>query len=213
MIGALSVPSAALLGACGGSRTESPSAGAKCTLYPAETEGPFYVNLDLVRTNITEGKQGLPLALAIRVMSSTSCKPLANVAVDIWHCDAGGVYSGYPGQLGGTDTTGQKFLRGTQLTDALGRAQFDTIYPGWYPGRTTHIHFKVHTSSTSEATSQLYFPEDVTSLVYQSAPYVSHGQKDTTNVGDSVTQGNVPPLLVLQKNATGYAATLDVAVA
>ncbi|MFO0572067.1 MAG: hypothetical protein U0263_40970 [Polyangiaceae bacterium] len=99
------------------------------------------------------------------------------------------------------------------MTGSDGRVEFHTIYPGWYPGRTTHIHFKVHTSSTTAATSQLYFPEDVTSDVYAEAPYAAHGPKDTSNALDGVNAGVVPPLLEVTKTATGYAGTLTVTVA
>ena len=116
------------------------TAGAACKVYPQETEGPYYLDLDLLRSDITEGRAGTPLALVMQVVSATTCAPLKGVAVDVWHCDAAGVYSGYSGQLGGADTRGQTFLRGTQLTGDDGRVRFDTIYPGWYPGRTTHVY-------------------------------------------------------------------------
>jgi protocatechuate 3,4-dioxygenase beta subunit len=216
-----SVTAATVFGACGGSseNASSPSGGsggagpAACTVYPQQTQGPFYLDLSLLRSDITEGKPGSPLALSIRVVRADTCAPLVGVAVDVWHCDASGIYSGYPGQLGGLDTSGQKFLRGTQVTDADGRVAFTTLYPGWYPGRTTHIHFKIHVSASAEATSQLYFPEDVTAAAYAVAPYSAHGPKDTTNVADSVNQGHVPPLASLDKTQAGYQATLTVAVA
>src|SRR5258706_4099121 len=117
----------------GGSGGTSPggggTGGASCTVYPEETEGPFYLNGDLVRSDITEGKPGTPFVLTIVVQSEANCAPLKNVAVDIWQCDAGGVYSGYPNQLGGVDTTGQKFLRGTQVTGDNGTVTFQSIYP------------------------------------------------------------------------------------
>jgi protocatechuate 3,4-dioxygenase beta subunit len=182
-------------------------------LYPQQTEGPFFLDDDLVRSDVTDGKPGTPLVLIVIVQSAAGCTPIAEAAVDIWQCDAGGVYSGFPGQLGGLDTTGQTFLRGTQLTDADGRVQFHTIYPGWYPGRTTHIHFKVRPTPTTEATSQLYFPEAITSDVYTTTPYSARGQKDTSNAADGVNQGYVPPLLAITKTATGYDGTLTITVA
>jgi len=186
--------------------------GATCQVYPQQTEGPFYLDLDTLRADITEGRPGLPLELELSILGAT-CEPLANATVDVWHCDVDGIYSGYPGQLGGLDTSGQKFFRGSQVTGTDGKVTFRTVYPGWYPGRTTHIHFKVHPTSTTEATSQMYFPEDVTAEVYASAPYVAHGQKDTTNTSDGVNQGHVPPLLSLEKTANGYRGTLTIVVA
>lgn len=184
-----------------------------CTLYPRQAEGPFYLDLDSIRQDITEDKAGLAMSLIVRVQDE-ACTPLKDLAVDVWHCDAAGVYSGFEGQLGGLDTTGMTFLRGTQLTDADGAAEFTTIYPGWYPGRTTHIHFKVHTSSTMEATSQIYFPEDVTSEVYGSAPYDVRGPKDTANDADGIAVANPAPLAEVSGDAaSGYVATIVVTVA
>jgi hypothetical protein len=187
--------------------------GNVCTVYPQQTEGPYYLDLDLLRRNITEGKPGTPLRVAVHVQDE-SCAPLKDVPVDLWHCDADGVYSGFPGQVGGLDTSGEIFLRGTQVTDADGIAEFDSIYPGWYPGRTTHIHFKVHTSSITEATSQLYFPEQVTAAIYATPPYAVRGQKDTPNDLDGVTGGALPPLAMISGGpAWSYVATIVVTVA
>jgi hypothetical protein len=184
-----------------------------CTLYPQQAAGPFYLDLDQLRTDITEGKAGAPLRVVVQVQTE-ACAPLKDLAVDLWQCDAEGVYSGFPGQLGGLDTTGETFLRGTQVTGADGIAQFDSIYPGWYPGRTTHIHFKVHMSSTTEATSQLYFPEDVNTEIYAMPPYDVRGQKDTPNDLDGVAGGALPPLAMVTGDAIeGYVATIVVTVA
>jgi protocatechuate 3,4-dioxygenase beta subunit len=184
-----------------------------CTLYPQQTEGPYYLDADLVRTDITEGRPGTHMDLEIRVLSADGCTPVSGVAVDVWQCDSFGVYSGYPGQLGGVDTTGQTFMRGTQLTDAQGYAKFVTTYPGWYPGRTTHIHFKVHPTESTEVTSQLYFPEDVTSAVYDTAPYDERGQKDTSNAQDGTAQQGSPPLMAVSETASGYLGELVVTIA
>lgn len=197
----------------GGGRTGS-GTGTACTLYPQQMEGPFYLDLALLRRDITEGRPGAPLTLSLQVLNASSCAALAGLLVDVWHCDAAGVYSGYAGQVGGVDTRGRKFLRGSQVTDAEGRVTFETIYPGWYPGRTTHIHFKVHLGSTSEATSQLYFPEEVTSAVYAVAPYAAHGQKDTSNASDGVARSALPPLAtVTPRSSGGYIAALVIGVA
>lgn len=193
-------------GVAGGSGT--------CTVYPQETEGPFYQDLDLLRSDIREDRTGTELQLEITVIRASDCTPLQQVVVDIWQCDADGVYSGFTGQLGGLDTTGMKWLRGTQITNADGIVNFITIYPGWYPGRTTHIHFKVHFTPTSESISQMYFPEDLTSEVYAVAPYLAHGPKDTTNDADAFAHaGGFPGLLTIAPSTNGYAAKLTIAVA
>jgi protocatechuate 3,4-dioxygenase beta subunit len=202
------------LGGCGGSRASAAADASACTLYPRQTEGPYYLDLDRLRRDITGGRPGLPLALDLRIVSAATCAALADVVVDVWHCDAAGLYSGYPGQLGGADTRGETFLRGSQVSDAGGRVRFDTIYPGWYPGRTTHVHFKVHVGATREATSQLYFPEALTAAVYARAPYAARGQKDTSNATDAVARsGGLPPLAVPSAQGSGYVAAMTIAVA
>ncbi len=182
-----------------------------CSLYPQQTQGPFYVPNQLVRSDVTEDRAGVPLALELEIVDP-KCSPIAGLAVEIWHCDAAGLYSGFPKQLGGVDTSGQTFLRGAQITGTDGLARFDTLYPGWYPGRSTHIHFKVRVSPNLEATSQLYFPEDVTALVYESAPYDARGQKDTSNVADAVNRG-AAPLATVTPLPGGYLARLRVTIA
>jgi protocatechuate 3,4-dioxygenase beta subunit len=141
-------------------------------------------------------KTGAPLHLTITVLD-INCNPVANMLVDIWHCDKDGVYSGYPGQLGGLNTTGQDFLRGTQMTDAAGMVTFDTIYPGWYPGRTTHIHFLTRIDSMKYVTSQFAFTETHSSDVYTTDLYKERGQKDTTNESDGVFNNAAPTYLML----------------
>ncbi|HET7485820.1 MAG TPA: intradiol ring-cleavage dioxygenase [Solirubrobacterales bacterium] len=136
-----------VLYACGtdGNKVARLTAGATtrpdCVLTPEQEEGPFYIDLAQVRRDIVENRPGVPLALALTVVDSNTCKPIRDAAVDVWHCDALGVYSGEPSE----GSAGKTFLRGTQLTDGNGLAEFATIYPGQYPGRTTHIHVKVHT--------------------------------------------------------------------
>jgi protocatechuate 3,4-dioxygenase beta subunit len=128
-----------------------------CVLTPELTEGPYYLPLNLVREDITEGKPGVPLRLRLAVVDVASdCAPLADAAVDVWHCDAQGYYSGVSGNPGGggdpeagAGAEAGTFLRGIQLTSEDGLAEFDTIYPGWYSGRTVHIHLKVHIGGTS----------------------------------------------------------------
>ena len=131
-----------------------------CTLTPELTEGPFYFDADQVRSDIRDGREGTTLRLALRVRDSR-CEPVANAVVDIWHCDAGGAYS----------EQGHPFLRGVQTTDRDGIAEFTTIYPGWYSGRTVHIHAKVHLDSSTVLTTQVFFDDAVTDEVFAAAPY------------------------------------------
>ncbi|MCT7377763.1 intradiol ring-cleavage dioxygenase [Chelativorans sp. EGI FJ00035] len=142
-----------------------------CSIMPETTEGPFYFDPDLERADVTEGRPGLPLTVRLQVVDA-SCAPIPGARVDIWHCDAEGAYSGYPRQPGGRDMTGETFLRGTQFADQQGVAAFSTIYPGWYPGRTPHIHFKAFPDERSVLTGQMFFPDDFSRAVYtELAPY------------------------------------------
>ena len=154
-----------------------------CWLTPSETEGPYYFNPNLVRRDITEGFTGVPLHLVFTIIDA-NCNVIPNALVDIWHASKDGVYSGY-NQPGG-NTIGQTFLRGIQSTDSNGVAEFDTVYPGWYQGRATHIHFKVRNGTTTYLTSQFAFPAAITSLVYASPLYAAHGQSTTSNAADMV---------------------------
>jgi protocatechuate 3,4-dioxygenase beta subunit len=166
-----------------------------CVLTPEMTEGPFYVDDDLIRTDITDGQPGLPLELAITVVDTTTCAPLANVAVDIWHCNAQGYYSGVEGanpggnadQAAAADASTSMFLRGTQITGADGVARFTTIYPGWYQGRTVHIHLKVisggaesdsYDGGTDIHIGQLFFDDATSDAVY--AVQSSYAGRDDT---------------------------------
>jgi protocatechuate 3,4-dioxygenase beta subunit len=143
--------------AAGAQESASPTTEV-CVLTPELTEGPYYVPLNLIREDITEGKPGVPLRLRLAVVDVASdCAPLADAAVDIWHCDAQGYYSGVSGDPGGggdpeagAGAEAGTFLRGIQLTSEDGIAEFDTIYPGWYSGRTVHIHLKVHVGGASD---------------------------------------------------------------
>ena len=137
-----------------------------CVLAPEQTEGPYYVDDAAVRRNVTEGKPGAPLTLRLTVVNASSCKPIKGAAVEIWHCDAAGVYSGVSQQ----GTENERFLRGVQRTDAKGLAVFRTIYPGWYRGRTVHIHTMVHIGGNVVHTGQLYFADSVTDAVYRAEP-------------------------------------------
>ena len=193
-----------------------------CVLTPQETEGPYYFNPNLVRQDIraepTTGviKTGLPLNMTITVVN-TNCDPIPNVLVDIWHCDKDGTYSGYAGQPGGVSTVGQSFLRGIQMTDAAGKSTFTSIYPGWYQGRVTHIHFKVRLTSTTYVTSQFCFPDSVNTAVYQTPLYVTKGQNSLTNATDNIFGSANPAgqVIAVTPNATtgGYDGTFTIVIA
>ena len=133
-----------------------------CVLTPEQTEGPYYVPGAPLRRDVTEGKPGVPLTLRLSVVNVSTCRAIKRASVEIWHCDATGVYSGTAQQ--GTES--ERFLRGMQRTDAKGIAVFRTIYPGWYQGRTVHIHTKVHVGGNVVHTGQLYFADAVTDTVY-----------------------------------------------
>ncbi|MCC7361906.1 MAG: intradiol ring-cleavage dioxygenase [Anaerolineales bacterium] len=184
-----------------------------CIARPAQTEGPYFVDEKLNRSDLradTEGgaaaRTGVPLLMTFRVaqLNGADCAALAGAQVDVWHCDADGVYS----DVGGAG--GHNFLRGYQLTDANGAAGFTTIYPGWYPGRTAHIHFKVRTEAGLEFTSQVYFDDAVSDAVYGLTPYNARGERDTRNVNDGVYRAGGDQLLLnLTTMEEGYAAVFD----
>lgn len=157
-----------------------------CLLQAEATEGPFYIDPKLIRTDINEGRPGLPMTLRLQVVTA-DCAAVAGARVDVWHCDAAGVYSGVE-NIGGDDTTGQTFLRGTQMTDAAGTVAFQTIFPGWYRGRTTHIHYKVILRDNTVLTSQIFFDEAVNAAIYDDhQDYAARGStRDKLNADDSI---------------------------
>lgn len=159
-----------------------------CMVQSEVTEGPFYIDPKLVRRDITEGRPGVALRLNLQVVTS-DCEPVPGARVDVWHCDAGGVYSGVD-NMGGETTEGETFLRGTQSTAEDGIATFDTIYPGWYRGRTTHIHYKVFLEDQTVLTSQIFFPDALSAYLFRSVPpYNDRGAtRDTMNAGDSIAR-------------------------
>lgn len=163
-----------------------------CKLLPQAVEGPYYFDPALVRSDITEGRPGLSLQLALRVIEAGPCAPIGNARVDVWHADAGGIYSGYERQGDNRDTStkGQQYLRGTQMTDGDGNVVFHTIYPGWYPGRTPHIHLKVFLDEKTLLTGQIYFPDELSARVYRvHEPYEERPVPDTTNETDGIFKG------------------------
>ncbi|PLS80810.1 MAG: intradiol ring-cleavage dioxygenase, partial [Chloroflexi bacterium] len=182
-----------------------------CVVRPEVTEGPYYVDVDLVRSDIREQKAGTPLVLTFNVLqvADRSCTPLEGATVEIWHCDAEGAYSGVSDP--GFDTSGQTWLRGAQVTDAHGVATFTTIYPGWYSGRAVHIHFKVSPSADKVFTSQLFFDDALSQQVFAQAPYAAKGStQDTLNSTDNIYQDLL--LLDTTQSSDGYAATFPIGI-
>ncbi len=197
------------LGLAGLEARESDAASVSCILTPEQTEGPYYIAGEKFRRNITDGRPGTPLLLRAFVVDATTCRPIRNAAVDIWHADAGGVYSGF-----GAGASSRTFMRGIQRTNAKGLALFRTIYPGWYQGRTVHIHVKVHAGGSVVHTGQLYFPDTVTDAVYRRAPYSTRPRRDVRNATDSVYRnGGSKSVVKVKRNSAGvYVATITMGV-
>jgi len=194
-----------------------------CVVRPELTEGPYYVDEELLRSDIrsdpSDGtiRRGALLALTFNVSSAASnaCSPLAGAIVDVWHCDALGVYSDVSDPS--FNTSGKKFLRGYQVTGSDGVARFTTIYPGWYQGRAVHIHFKIRSAASAasayEFTSQLFFDDSLTDQVHATDPYVSKGQRTLRNSGDGIYNGGGSQLVLeVTGTADGYAATFSIAL-
>ena len=201
-------------------RTAATSPATGCVARPALTEGPYFVDERLNRADIradpSDGsvKPGAPLRLTFLVSrAGGACAPLAGATVDVWHCDALGVYSDVTDPS--FNTVGKKFLRGYQVTDASGAARFTTIYPGWYQGRTVHIHFKIRVAAGSSATyaftSQLFFDDALTDRVHAQAPYSAKGQRTLRNSGDGIyASGGSQLTLAVTSDAQGYVATFAI---
>lgn len=212
-----SVSLGALVAACGGNGEGAPAASRRepppgatrdelfadapsCSLTPEQTEGPFYFDADAIRSDIREDRDGVPLRLAIRVRGTARCEPIANAVVDVWHCDAEGAYSGF-------DVPDERFLRGTQVTDGGGIVEFTTIYPGWYPGRTPHIHARVHLDRQALLTTQLYFDEAVSEAVYSEGAYARGSDQDVSNDGDGIFDERT--VLALSRRDEGYLGAIS----
>ena len=184
------------------------SGAVACVLTPELTEGPYYIAGEKLRRDIREGHAGTLLSLRLRLLNASTCKPIKGAAVDIWHADAAGNYSGFGNAVGG-----RTFLRGIQKTDATGLAVFTTIYPGWYQGRTVHIHVKVHVAGSVVHTGQLFFPDSLTDTVYKAAPYAARGARQVRNANDSIfVNGGKRSILALKKNGAGYIASISMGV-
>jgi len=205
------------------------AAAAVCTLTKEMTEGPYYLDGQYVRADITEGKTGFPLKLALTVVDDDTCVPLGNALVEIWHCDALGEYSGFVGNNGHSEPDSGTFLRGGVLTNSSGLASITTVYPGWYRGRCVHIHLKVHTNVTLTSdgsftggqeihTGQLFFNETITTAVARLSPYSANTVTRTTLAQDSIYDegGAASGLLTLtalgSSPSAGYTGTLTLGV-
>jgi protocatechuate 3,4-dioxygenase beta subunit len=179
-----------------------------CVLAPEMTEGPYYISGEAVRSDITEGHPGAPLRLALTVVDVTTCGPIPNAVIDVWHADAGGNYSGF-----GSTSSNRTFLRGTQVSDANGNAGFNTIYPGWYQGRATHIHLKVHVGGNAVHTGQLFFDEATNHAVYANAPYTGHAGNRTLNSQDGIyASGGAQSIPTLTREGSGHVGTITLGV-
>jgi protocatechuate 3,4-dioxygenase beta subunit len=202
--------------------TGTTTGGASCVLTAALTEGPFFVDEKLNRSDLRTDPgtgavaAGIPLELAFNVsrVANNACTPLTSAYLDVWHCDSTGTYSDVSG-------SSRKFLRGYQITDANGVVAFTTIYPGWYSGRAVHIHFKLRlyagSSKTYEFTSQFFFDDSLTDSVYTQSPYSSRGSRSTRNANDGIynslsTTDKAGLTLQTSKSTDGYAGVINLDV-
>src|SRR4051812_12855209 len=190
-----------------------------CVVVPELTEGPYYVDEKLERSDIrTDTSNGsvsegavLTLDWVVSQVDGNACIPLEGVLVDVWHCDAAGDYSDVGSEQG------HDYLRGYQHTDASGRARILTVYPGWYQGRAVHIHFKIRTDAAAsrgfEFTSQLFFDDAFSQSVYATGVYAAKGPQDVKNANDQIyQQSQGMTLLEVAKDGDGYKATFEVAI-
>lgn len=207
LLKALAVAPAVALSLPRGALAEAQAAGLiatdVCLLQPEVTEGPFYLDTGLLREDITEGRPGLPMVLRLQVVG-VDCTPVSGARVDVWHCDAAGAYSGVEG-AGGT------FLRGIGFTAADGVATFRTIFPGWYRGRTTHIHFKVILGDRDVLTGQVFFDQTLADTIHaEHDAYEARGLADTRNEADRIAraagQGSVCALRLPEPDGEAEAA-------
>jgi protocatechuate 3,4-dioxygenase beta subunit len=212
-----------------------------CVAAKEETQGPYWFDVDSIRSDLREDRPGTPLALAVRAHDLSRCTngaaptAIPDSVVEIWHCDAGGAYSGFEsasqggpgggpgGGSGGTSdgsysagdseaspTDDGTYLRGAQVADRNGVVQFTTIYPGWYRGRTVHIHLKLHVDRKTVVTTQLYFDEAVNDAVFATEPYDEHTGRETRNEDDSIYDPS--GLVTVRRTASGYLGVINVGV-
>ena len=185
---------------------------ATCGLVPEQDAGPFPLDEQFDRRDVTEGYPGRPMRLGFRVVDE-GCTAVQGAALEIWHCDATGDYSAFADGGGGKDEAeGTTFLRGTQAVNDDGIAEFHTIVPGWYPGRTVHVHLRVHLDDEIVLTSQVYFDPDLLAEVYGDEPYAEFGMPDTSNEQDTIA-GDVEADGTLLHTAAGATRAGDGVVA
>ncbi len=220
-LGMMGAAGAAITLGCGsdsaanaGTTTPTGTPSGACAVTPSETVGPFPSLANLMRSDIREGKSGVPVTLTITVVNvNNNCSAVANAMVDIWQCDAEGHYSEYsqPGYNG----AGQTFLRGIQTTDGSGRVTFVTIVPGWYQGRATHIHVEVTVNGRSAKVTQIAFPESVMAAAYATSAYAARGPNPTSNASDGIFADSLASELATVSGdaAGGFMATFTVGVA
>lgn len=189
-----------------------------CRVWAEQDEGPYHRDAQPLRRDITEDREGVPLQLGVR-LAGDSGTPVGDATVEIWQCDALGRYSGFPPPNDAAVVTSaeaprgeylpdQTFLRGSQAADEAGMVEFRTIYPGWYPGRTVHIHVMVHLDNTT-LTSQLYFPDETSNYVLSLEPYAQRSGRDTTNNTDEILPtGGDPAVVDLAADGDGYRAAI-----
>src|ERR1043165_4696473 len=202
--------------------TPAAKATAGCVLIPTETEGPFPLDLTTTnsatywRTDVRENRTGATLYLRIKIFGVDNCTPMSGARVNIWHCDKDGSYSGYSTSQGNTtNTIGETWLRGYQMTDSYGEVQFTTIFPGWYSGRTMHIHFQVYVSSNYKAVSQMTCDVTSKNQVYaDNASLYTKGADPLAPGSDNIfSDGYQYQLMTLTKNTDGsYNGYMEVSV-
>jgi protocatechuate 3,4-dioxygenase beta subunit len=164
--------------------------GTSCKLYPSQTLGPCYAQSPMMREDISDGLGGLPVRLSFLVVGKDGCTPIPNASVDIWHSGSQGIYSAYatgttcnPGK---DDVKSQMFCRGVQVTGESGRVNFNTVFPGWYMGRTIHVHFTVRLNGKEAVTSQLYLEDALVDEILAQGDYKARGKRDTNNAKDGI---------------------------
>lgn len=196
-----------------------PEPSPSCVLSPEQMEGPFYFDPKLDRKDITESRKGTKIALSIQVVAveTARCRPLEKVIVDVWHADAGGLYSGYTrqGDKGDIDTRGKTFMRGSRVSDKDGKVEFTTVFPGWYTGRVPHIHVKLRFSNRTQVVTQLYFPEAESKEIYARKDYQPRGQADTDFKRDVVLKSDEERKAlscVMSKDGDGFKASITLGV-